>query len=40
MTDYATASAALASPEAGELLGGLAQAAAGGIRFLLSDIEH
>ncbi len=38
-SDYATACAALASPEAGELAGGLAQAATGGIRFLLSDIE-
>jgi hypothetical protein len=37
--DYATACAALASPQAGELAGGLAQAATGGIRFLLSDIE-
>jgi len=39
-SDYATASAALTSPEAGEVLGGLAHAATGGIRFLLSDIEH
>jgi hypothetical protein len=38
-SDYATACAALASPEAGDLAGGLAQAATGGIRFLLSDIE-
>jgi uncharacterized protein (TIGR02118 family) len=38
-SDYATACAALASPEAGALAGGLAQAATGGIRFLLSDIE-
>ncbi|MGA2454867.1 MAG: EthD family reductase [Solirubrobacteraceae bacterium] len=38
-SDYATACAALESPEAGELAGGLAQAATGGIRFLLSDIE-
>ena len=38
-SDYATACAALASPEAGELAGGLVQAATGGIRFLLSDIE-
>ena len=38
-SDYATACAALGSPEAGELAGGLAQAATGGIRFLLSDIE-
>jgi uncharacterized protein (TIGR02118 family) len=37
--DYDTASAALESPEAGELAGGLAAAATGGIRFLLSDIE-
>jgi uncharacterized protein (TIGR02118 family) len=37
--DYATACAALASPEAGEFAGGLVQAATGGIRFLLSDIE-
>jgi uncharacterized protein (TIGR02118 family) len=38
-SDYATACAALSSPEAGELAGGLAQASTGGIRFLLSDIE-
>jgi uncharacterized protein (TIGR02118 family) len=38
-SDYATACAALATPEAGALAGGLAQAATGGIRFLLSDIE-
>jgi hypothetical protein len=38
-SDYATACAALASPETGELAGGLVQAATGGIRFLLSDIE-
>ena len=38
-SDYAIACAALGSPEAGELAGGLAQAATGGIRFLLSDIE-
>jgi hypothetical protein len=38
-SDYATACAALGSPEAGELAGGLAQAATGGIRFLVSDIE-
>ncbi len=38
-SDYATACAALATPEAGGLAGGLAQAATGGIRFLLSDIE-
>ena len=31
--------AALASPGIRELFGGLAQAATGGIRFLLSDIE-
>lgn len=37
--DYATACAALATPEARELAGGLAQASTGGIRFLLSDIE-
>lgn len=37
--DYATACAALASREAGEFAGGLAGAATGGIRFLLSDIE-
>jgi hypothetical protein len=37
--DYATACAALATPEAGELAGGLVPAATGGIRFLLSDIE-
>jgi uncharacterized protein (TIGR02118 family) len=38
-SDYATACAALASPDAGSLAGGLVQAATGGIRFLLSDIE-
>jgi hypothetical protein len=38
-SDYATACAALGSAEAGEVAGGLAQAATGGIRFLLSDIE-
>jgi hypothetical protein len=38
-SDYATACAALASPGTRELFGGLAQAATGGIRFLLSDIE-
>jgi uncharacterized protein (TIGR02118 family) len=38
-SDYATACAALESPAAGGLAGGLAQAATGGIRFLLSDIE-
>ncbi|HXW78486.1 MAG TPA: hypothetical protein VEJ84_03255 [Acidimicrobiales bacterium] len=37
--DYATACAALESPEAGKLAGGLVNAATGGIRFLLSDIE-
>ena len=38
-SDYATACAALATPETGEFAGGLVQAATGGIRFLLSDIE-
>jgi uncharacterized protein (TIGR02118 family) len=38
-SDYATACSALASPEAGELAGGLVAAATGGIRFLVSDIE-
>ena len=38
-SDYAVACAALASPAAGELAGGLVQAATGGIRFLLSEIE-
>ena len=38
-SDYATACAALALPEAGELAGGLAKAATGGSHFLLSDIE-
>lgn len=38
--DYDTACAALESPEAGELAGGLVKAATGGIRFLLSDIEE
>ncbi len=38
-SDYATACAALATPETGALAGGLVQAATGGIRFLLSDIE-
>jgi hypothetical protein len=38
-SDYGTACAALASPETGELAGGLVQAATGGIRFLLSDID-
>ncbi len=37
--DYARACAALGSPEAGQLAGGLVQAATGGIRLLLSDIE-
>jgi hypothetical protein len=37
--DYATACAALATPQTGELAGGLVPAATGGIRFLLSDIE-
>lgn len=39
-SDYETACAALESPEAGEVAGGLVQAATGGIRFLLSDIEN
>ena len=38
-SDYATACAALESPAAGELAGGLVKAGTGGIRFLLSDIE-
>ncbi len=38
-SDYATASAALATPETRELAGGLVPAATGGIRFLVSDIE-
>ena len=38
-SDYATACSALGTPEAGALAGGLAGAATGGIRFLLSDIE-
>ncbi len=38
-SDYATASAALASAESRELHAGLAEAATGGIRFLLSAIE-
>ena len=38
-SDYATACAALGSPEAREFAGGLVPAATGGIRFLLSDIE-
>jgi uncharacterized protein (TIGR02118 family) len=37
--DYATACTALGTPEAGALAGGLVEAATGGIRFLLSDIE-
>jgi hypothetical protein len=37
--DYATACAALATPAARELAGGLAKASTGGVRFLLSDIE-
>jgi uncharacterized protein (TIGR02118 family) len=37
--DYATACAALESTEAGKLAGRLVEAATGGIRFLLSDIE-
>ena len=37
--DYDTACAALESPEAGQLAGGLVKVATGGIRFLLSDIE-
>ncbi len=37
--DYATACSALATPEGGALAGGLVEAATGGIRFLLSDIE-
>ena len=37
--DYATASAALESPEAGKLAGGLVNVATGGIRFALADIE-
>jgi uncharacterized protein (TIGR02118 family) len=38
-SDYATASAALASPASRQLHAGLAQVATGGIRFLLSAIE-
>ncbi|HUB71157.1 MAG TPA: EthD family reductase [Acidimicrobiales bacterium] len=38
--DYATACAALETPEAGKLAGGLVAAATGGVRFLLSDIEN
>ncbi|HUB93483.1 MAG TPA: EthD family reductase [Verrucomicrobiae bacterium] len=38
--DYKTACVALESPEAGEFAGGLAKAATGGIRFLLSDIKE
>ena len=37
--DYDTACAALESPEAGKLAGGLVKAATGGISLLLSDIE-
>ena len=37
--DYAAACAALESPEAGKLAGGLIEAATGGVRFLLSDVE-
>jgi hypothetical protein len=38
-SDYDTACAALASPDTRPLLGGLAGASTGGVRFLLSDIE-
>jgi hypothetical protein len=38
-SDYATACAALGTPEGGARAGGLVEAATGGIRFLLSDIE-
>ena len=38
-SDYATACASLALPDTRVLFGGLAQAATGGVRFLLSDIE-
>lgn len=38
-SDYETACAALESPEAGELAGGLVPVATGGIRFALCDIE-
>lgn len=38
-SDYATACRAVETPAGGELAGGLAKAATGGIRFLLSDIE-
>jgi len=38
-TDYKTACAALESPEAGTLAGGLVNVATGGIRFALCDIE-
>jgi hypothetical protein len=37
--DYATACAALATPETGAFAGTLVPAATGGVRFLLSDIE-
>jgi hypothetical protein len=38
-SDYTSACSALGTPEGGALAGGLVEAAAGGIRFLLSDIE-
>ena len=38
-SDYATACASLALPDTRGVFGGLAQAATGGVRFLLSDIE-
>jgi len=38
-SDYAAACAAVAVPETRALFGGLAQAATGGFRILLSDIE-
>ncbi|MFZ2033997.1 MAG: EthD family reductase [Candidatus Dormiibacterota bacterium] len=38
-SDYATACAAVAQSETRELFGGLARAATGGVRFLMSDIE-
>ncbi|HEY1645870.1 MAG TPA: hypothetical protein VGF75_05890 [Candidatus Saccharimonadales bacterium] len=38
-SDYDTACAALESFKSGGMAGGLVQAATGGIRFLLSDIE-
>ncbi len=37
--DYATASAALATPEGGTLIADIQQLATGGVRLLLSDIE-